>query len=391
VRLTRRAFLAALVATPAIAQSDARPIRLGVLVPRSGPGAVFGPQMLAAIAGVIDEVNALGGVLGRKVAMTVEDCGAPAEAVLASARRMVEDEGSSILLGVWTAPAAAALAPWCQENGVVLFTATGADQVGREAKGSLFFRTQPSARLILATVARYLAATGAPRLAWLGPRGTGIRALLDSLAEDIVGAGEIVLARIYDSAAPDFAVEAAEVMGLAPDAVIAGGFALDTGRLLLALRQGGYRGRILAPAHAVTSATLSALPRTATDGVLTYAAWPARDGAAYRRAAALIGRKDIDFAAAQAHDQACLALLAIAAAGGDSGPAIAAVLRRVSQGGGRTVAGLREALPLIGAGTKVDFEGASGPCDFADNGEVTQARIRLAQVRDGLVREVGLI
>ena len=65
------AALATLPAPFVHAQGD--PIRIGTLTPLTGSGGNYGPTMRDAVAAVVEQVNAAGGVLGRRIALTSED------------------------------------------------------------------------------------------------------------------------------------------------------------------------------------------------------------------------------------------------------------------------------------------------------------------------------
>ena len=58
------ATLPAVIAEPAL---SADPIRVGVLLPRSGPGGLFGPSCENATNLAVAEINESGGILGRMV------------------------------------------------------------------------------------------------------------------------------------------------------------------------------------------------------------------------------------------------------------------------------------------------------------------------------------
>ena len=57
----------------------------------------------------------------------------------------------------------------------------------------------------------------------------------------------------------------------------------------------------------------------------------------------------------------------------------------MAQGGGTTVDNVVDGLAAIKAGEKVDYDGASGPCDFTDAGDIVDCRFRYEQVKDGKI------
>ena len=75
LRLGRRPFSfglagAAALGFPALAQAQGEPIRVGVIVPLSGPAGPNGQGVLHAVQVAAEMINAKGGVLGRKIAVT---------------------------------------------------------------------------------------------------------------------------------------------------------------------------------------------------------------------------------------------------------------------------------------------------------------------------------
>src|SRR6476619_3498769 len=78
-RLSRRlagAFLFALAASQALAQSAppaANTVKIGVIGPFTGASADFGVPMLNGIQMAVDEINAVGGYLGRKIEIVRRD------------------------------------------------------------------------------------------------------------------------------------------------------------------------------------------------------------------------------------------------------------------------------------------------------------------------------
>jgi len=86
---------------------------------------------------------------------------------------------------------------------------------------------------------------------------------------------------------------------------------------------------------------------------------------------------------AQMYDQINLVVLALAAGGGDmNGTTIKTSVRTISQGPDRSkVDNATEGLKLLAAKKKIDYDGASGPCDFTDIGDIGDCKFRYEQVK----------
>jgi len=77
----------------------------------------------------------------------------------------------------------------------------------------------------------------------------------------------------------------------------------------------------------------------------------------------------------QAFDATAVCLLANAAAGENSGPAIAEQMRAVANPGGEEVtpSTLADGLAMAAEGTEIQYQGASSPVNFDENGDLTAA------------------
>ena len=96
----------ALIAAPAVLRTgalaqDTGPIRLAGLLSLTGGGSPFGPNSRIAHQAVVDEVNAAGGVLGRKIEYLAEDDQTNPEAGVRAARKLIDVDRVSAIMSVW--------------------------------------------------------------------------------------------------------------------------------------------------------------------------------------------------------------------------------------------------------------------------------------------------
>jgi branched-chain amino acid transport system substrate-binding protein len=66
-------LLAATVAATASAQTSPAPLKIGLIGPLSGPSSDFGTPMLHGVQIAVDEINAVGGYLGRPLTLVIKD------------------------------------------------------------------------------------------------------------------------------------------------------------------------------------------------------------------------------------------------------------------------------------------------------------------------------
>jgi branched-chain amino acid transport system substrate-binding protein len=100
-------------AVPAAAQG---PIRIGEINSFSGIGAPFTGPYRSAVEMAVDEVNAKGGVLGRKVEVIFrDDKGQPAEAVK-HAQELIASEKVALISGTFLSNVGLAVSDWARQN-----------------------------------------------------------------------------------------------------------------------------------------------------------------------------------------------------------------------------------------------------------------------------------
>src|SRR3954447_11093329 len=94
---------------PAIIRAQPETIKIGHLTPRTGFLAQSGEYALKGATLAVEEANAAGGALGRKVEMVAEDSVNPATAVT-KAQKLVERDKVSCIIGEISSASALAIA-----------------------------------------------------------------------------------------------------------------------------------------------------------------------------------------------------------------------------------------------------------------------------------------
>jgi urea transport system substrate-binding protein len=87
----------------------ADPVKVGILIPTSGPGGLFGPSSRNCAELAIDEVNAAGGILGRQVQPIFADVGGPPSDAVQAAQRIWRSQGAEAFIGMHSSAVRAAL------------------------------------------------------------------------------------------------------------------------------------------------------------------------------------------------------------------------------------------------------------------------------------------
>ena len=398
-RLSRRTFMHAVGSTlvvttlPRIAAAQPAPIKLGTLTPLTGAGGSYGPSMRKAMEFVAQEVNAAGGVLGRSIQLVSEDDQTNPEAAVRAARKLIDVDKVAAIMGTWASAVTTAVAPLCWESKTFLTTVSGSDTITQLPHQGYLIRTQPNTNLQIGKLAEFLISIKVKRvfvLAAQTPFAVPSQKRLTELLPK--GGGEVVGAVVYDKDKTTFRSEIDQALRTKPDMIYLNGYTPDSTVLLKELFKAGYAGAKVAQGYAVNQKLLDSVPAEVSDGTYTATPSPAVDSAGYKRLAAFLGSAELDPYSCQCHDQISLVVLAIARAKGDAtGTAIRDTVRKIAQGSGVKVDSAVEGLKQMAQGKEINYEGASGPCDFTEIGDILDCKIRFDQAQGAKFKLVKLI
>jgi branched-chain amino acid transport system substrate-binding protein len=387
IRIGRRAALAggvAALASPAVLRAQADPLRLATLTPLTGAGGSYGPVMAKVAAAVTEEVNKAGGVLGRRVVLVSEDDQTSPEAGVRAARKLIDVDKVSAIMGTWASSVTTAVAPLCWESKTFLCTVSGADSITLLPHQGFLIRTQPNSTLQVTRVGEFILSLGAKKVFTMIPQTPFTQSTFDILNAVLPKGGATHQSLIYDDKKTTYRTEVDQALRTSPDVILANGYTPDTVVLLKDLYRAGFKGKILGFAYSINQKLLDQVGQPeVVEGVYTFAPSPAEGSGAYERVKAAVGSANPDPYTCQVYDHINMVLMSMALAKDASGVAIKDNIRKVTQGGGKSVDNAVDGLKAIAAGEKVDYSGASGPCDFDDKGDILDCKFRYEQVKAG--------
>ena len=395
---TRRALIKGAAATTAIAalpiraSAQGEPLKFGVLTPLTGAGGQDGPRMLKAMQAVIDEVNKAGGVLQRKIETIIEDDQTNPEAAVRAARKLIEVNKVPVIMGTWASAVTSAVAPVCWESKTFLCTVSGADSITQLPHQGYIIRTQPTSKLQATAHAEFIAAMGKKKVAVIGIQAPFALSTKEHLDSVLKSKGASVVAHIiYEKDKATYRSEIDQALRADPDFLYLNGYAPDTVVVLRDLYKANINLPKFCQSYAVPQKTLDTLPAEVSAG--TYTGQPSADieGKAFRLGAARLGVAEPDSYEAQATDWASLVILTVAKAQVATGVALKENVRKISQGSGEKVYSAVEGLKLLAEGKDINYEGASGPCDFTDIGDIQGCRFRYMEVVDGKLKFLKVV
>jgi branched-chain amino acid transport system substrate-binding protein len=120
----QRLLFAIIAATLMPAAAAAENIKIGFPMPLSGPASVYGVPVTKGAQMAVQEINASGGVLGRKLELLTRDSKASADEAVRLARELIIKDNVDFLSGTLTSAEAPAVSTIAKENKIVFVAPT---------------------------------------------------------------------------------------------------------------------------------------------------------------------------------------------------------------------------------------------------------------------------
>ncbi|UJR86126.1 Hypothetical protein I5071_82070 [Sandaracinus amylolyticus] len=368
---------------------DTDPVRIGLVLSLSGDLGASGQHRLDAVRLAVREVNAAGGVLpARRVELVSADGESMPEVAVSASRgilaaspdvvALIGDSGSTSTLRI--------AMEVTQPAGILHASGSSTSTLLTDLQRSLeederwFFRTAPSDASQAPVLAEVMHARECTSVMIVHvdndygmPFEAGVRARFTQLA----GAGALMPSLAITDNRADYTSDAMAVAAAAPACAALIAYPGSGGRLMRAWNSIATRPNVrwfgadaLRQPAFVEEAGSGVLTGFLGTAPLTDPETPANN--AFRAAyAATFGREPATFDASF-YDAAALILLSIAAAGIDEPVAMRDALRTLSDPSGVVVraGSLAEGIRLLRDGRVINYEGASGPVDVDELGEV---------------------
>ena len=354
-------------------------LTIGTLLPQTGSLAFLGPPEFAGVQLAVNDINEAGGVLGEDVVKKDSDSGDTSTDIASQSVDRLFSEDVDAIIGAASSGVSKTVIDKITGAGVVHFSPANTSPDFTDYKDNgLYFRTAPSDVLQGRVMGDLLLNDGYLSVGVIAlddPYGTGLAENIKLSVEN--GGGEIVGgdAIIYDPKASSFSAEVTQLKSANPEAIVLIGFE-ETKKIVPELQAQGI-GPDEVPLYFVDG-NLADYSDSFQPGTLegVKGTLPGAEAGDEFRAQLLEvdpSLKDFSYAP-ESYDATILIALAAIAAGDDSGEAIGEALPDVSRGGEKcsTFADCSE---MLEAGEDIDYDGVSGPIEFSDAGDPTEATI----------------
>jgi branched-chain amino acid transport system substrate-binding protein len=257
------ALAASFAVAPATAQ---QPIRIGSFLAVTGPASFLGDPELKTLQMLVEQVNAGGGVLGRKVELVHYDSAGDAEKARTFTKRLIEQDKVDVIVGGSTTGETMAAVPLAEQAGMPFVSLAGAVVIVEPVK-KWVFKTPHTDRMACDKVFVDMKARGLTKAALISGSG-GFDKSMRAQCQQVAGnhGVQIVADETYGAADTDMTAQLAKIKGSGAQAVLNAGFGQGPAIVTRNYRQVGL-SQPLYQSHGVASKDYVKLSGDAAEGV----------------------------------------------------------------------------------------------------------------------------
>ena len=359
-------------------------LKIGTLLPQTGSLAFLGPPEFAGVKLAVQDINDAGGVLGQQVAEVDSDSGdTSTDTASQSVDRLLSNNVDAIV-GAASSSVSLSVIDKITGAGVLQISpANTSDELTDYADKGLYFRTAPPDVLQGRVLGDLIAADGNSTVGILALQDAYGTGLADNLEKSFsASGGQVVEKVIYDPKAASFATEVGKVKAADPEAIAV--IAFDETKKIIPemVKQGiGPADKKVYFVDGNVGADYSKdFPPGTLEGVKGTNPGVAADDAFKARLKTIDPKLDAYTYGPESYDATVLVALAAIAAKDDAGESIATKMQDVSAGGKKCTS-FKDCADLLKNGEDIDYDGVSGPVEFNDKGDPSQATVSIYQFK----------
>jgi branched-chain amino acid transport system substrate-binding protein len=323
----------ALAVSPAAAKE---PVKLGAILAVTGPASFLGAPEARTLEMLVEDLNAKGGVGGRKIELLLRDTGGSPEKAIALAKQLVDEEGVFAIIGPTTSGETMAVKGLAEEAQVLLLSCAAAEVIVNPIAPHVF-KVAPKDSFAAEMVFRRMKQMGVTRIGLLSSN-TGFGKAGKEQVEKLAPARgiQVVVNETYDKGATDLTAEVTKLKAANVQAVLNWSIEPAQSIVLKNIRQLGLTVPVF-QSHGFANVQYAKAAGAAAEGVLFPAgrlvvadALAANDPQkavlmAYKKAYEARFKEDVSTFGGHAYDAFMLLVEVIHASGGDREKARAAL------------------------------------------------------------------
>jgi len=221
VKRTKLAVLSFLVmlslAIPAVA---AETIKVGAILAVTGPASFLGAPEAKTLEMLIEEINAKGGVSGKKIQLIIKDSGASPEKAISFAKQLIEEEKVFAIIGPSTSGETMAIKNIAEEGKTILLSCAAAEVIVNPL-AKYVFKVAPKDSYAAEKIYHQMKKMGIAKIGVLSSNTGFGKAGKEQLEKYAAAHGiTIALSEVYDKSATDLTAEVTKMKGAGVQAIV---------------------------------------------------------------------------------------------------------------------------------------------------------------------------
>lgn len=215
--------------------SKSRQVKIGAVLPLTGPMASYGQNAKSGVDMAIEEINALGRI---KLQVTYEDDAGKTQNAVSASQKLVHAGDVPLIIGEASSAVSLAIVPICNRNKVVLFSPVSSAAELSEKGGDYFFRVCPSDAFQAGILAKWLIAKEVEKISIMYVNSSWGISLKEELSTHFTRLGGIILtAETCNDGDRDFRSHITKMIAVKPDALVCFTYGKEGGAFLRQARE----------------------------------------------------------------------------------------------------------------------------------------------------------
>ncbi|MFK9090775.1 ABC transporter substrate-binding protein [Bacillus salipaludis] len=368
-------------------------INIGYLSGLTGWLASFTKENMNSIILAQEEINKAGGILdGKEIKIIDVDTSSTVEGAIKGYQKLVNADKAVVAIGPETESMLALLKEAPKTKVPIMSPFAGSTELDKVG-GNYAFRTAASDSSIGAVRAKYFVEKGYNEIAVMVGNYEGAQSDVEKFNELFKEKGGKVLKEVtFNTGQNTYNGELKNIANVNPKLVYYSG-GIDTAPMIFkAAKQRGYNWSWYVTPDVAVQEFIDVIGKDAAEGIRTIIPMEDENNTAFKTfnenyKARFNATPSSGYYNANAYDLVIAAALAMEAAGEASGSAINEKIREVTNAPGKEVNNFKDALEELKKGNDINYQGASGPIDFDEHGNVF-ASYALMEVVDGKWKQI---
>jgi branched-chain amino acid transport system substrate-binding protein len=207
----------ALLAPHALAEDT---IKVGAILAVTGPASFLGSPEAKTLEMMVADINAKGGIDGKKVVLIIKDSGASSEKAISFAKQLIEEEKVLAIIGPSTSGETMAIKALAEESKTPLLSCAAAEVIVNPVASYVFKTPQKDSQAVI-RIFQQMKKMGISKIGVLSSNTGFGKAGKDQIEKLAAEHGiQIVVSEVYDSKATDLTAEVTKIKAANVQAIV---------------------------------------------------------------------------------------------------------------------------------------------------------------------------